>query len=140
MNRSVAWFQRWGAIGGINVQKALLPIADKGGGWDATAAVGRVRKWASSDGSGDKEKMNWPKYARAFFYVDSENDDNFGGYKLPFADIRDGTLKAVPEGIYAAAQAVQGARTPMKVDVSSPKAKIAAYYGKMDERAPWKRD
>jgi 8-oxo-dGTP pyrophosphatase MutT (NUDIX family) len=40
--------------------------------WDADAAVQRWRKWASSDGSGDKDKIDWAKYAQCFLYVRPE--------------------------------------------------------------------
>lgn len=47
-----------------------FPVVE--GTWDAVAAVNRWRKWASSDGSGDKDKIDWAKYAQCFLYVRSE--------------------------------------------------------------------
>jgi phage head maturation protease len=37
-----------------------LPLYDRDYAWNSSAALGRVRKWASSDGSGDKDTMDWP--------------------------------------------------------------------------------
>lgn len=117
-----------------------LPLADRNRAWDSDAAEARVRKWASSDGSGDKEKINWSRYRQAFFWYDENNPENFGSYKLPFADVIDGRLMAVPRGIIAAAQAIQGARGGVNIpaeDVDDVKRRIAAYYKKMDDEPPW---
>jgi len=117
-----------------------LPLADRNRAWDADAAVGRVRRWASSDGSGDKEKINWSRYRQAFFWYDENDPENFGSYKLPFADVIDGRLMAVPRGIFAAAAAIQGARGGVNIpaeDMDAVKRRIAAYYKKMDEKPPW---
>ncbi|MBM4319885.1 MAG: hypothetical protein FJ125_07975, partial [Deltaproteobacteria bacterium] len=40
--------------------------------WDATAAVDRLRKWASNDGSGAKDKMDWGKYESGFAWHDDQ--------------------------------------------------------------------
>lgn len=117
-----------------------LPLADEDRPWDSNAAEARVRKWASSDGSGDKEKINWRRYRQAFFWYDESDPENFGSYKLPFADVIDGRLMAVPRGIMAAAAAIQGARGGVKIpaeDMDAVKRKIAAYYKKMDRTPPW---
>ena len=110
-----------------------LPLSDRGRVWDATAASGRVRKWASSDGSGDKEKMDWKKYQKAFFWYDSTMADGFGGYKLGFADILDGTLTAAWRGVTAVAAVLQGSRGGVQIpdaDANKVKAHVAKYYAK----------
>lgn len=114
-----------------------LPLADRGRAWDADAAVARVREWA---GGPDKESINWSRYRRAFFWYDSSDPENFGSYKLPFADVINGRLMAVPRGIFAAAAAVQGARGGVNIpsdDLPAVRRKIAAYYRKMGETPPW---
>lgn len=78
--------------------------------WDANAAEQRIRKWASSDGSGDKDKIDWGKYRQAFAWYDSEDPENFGSYKLPHHDVIDGRLCVVWRGVAAAMQALRGAR------------------------------
>ncbi len=122
-----------------------LPLADRQASWDANAAVGRVRKWA---GGPNKEDVDWGKYAKAFLWYDAEDAESYGAYKLPFADVIGGTLKAVPKGIFAAAAAIQGARGGVDIpssDVAGVKAHIEKYYAKMREEfeddnitAPWK--
>lgn len=120
-----------------------LPLADRSTGWDGDAARRELAKWASTDGSGDKDKVNWAKYRRGFFWVDENNRENFGGYKLPFARPINGRLMAIPNGIFAAAAAVQGARGGVDIpsdDLPAVRRKIAAYYRKMGETPPWDKN
>ena len=112
-----------------------LPLYDRDYSWNSSAALGRVRKWASSDGSGDKDTMDWAKYSKAFFWYDPD-DESFGGFKLPFADITDGKLWAVPRGIFAVAGVLQGARGGVdisEVDQDHIKDVVDRYYEKMRE-------
>lgn len=76
------------------------PLSDSDS-WDAAAARARIAKWASSDGSGDKDKINWGKYAKAFLIIDGDRE-NFGSYKFPHHDVKDGTLYVVWGGVRAA--------------------------------------
>jgi hypothetical protein len=43
----------------------------------------------------DKDKIDWSRYAQGFAWVDPENKDNFGGYKLPHHDVKNGWLVSV---------------------------------------------
>lgn len=74
-----------------------LPLADSGRTWDSAAAVERVRAEV-----GAEEAPN-AAYARAFLWYDSENAENFGAYKLPFVDVVDGRLHAIPAALRNAA-------------------------------------
>jgi HK97 family phage prohead protease len=117
-----------------------LPLADEDRTWDADAARARVAKWASSDGSGDKDKIDWGKYRKAFVWYNSDEPENFGSYKLPIADVIDGKLMAVPRAIFAAAAAVQGARGGVNIpdsDIPAIKRHLERYYRKMDKEPPW---
>lgn len=78
--------------------------------WDADAAVAALAKWASSDGSGDKETINWERFRMGFAWYDSESPENFTSYKLPHHTVKDGKLVAVWRGIAAAMAALNGAR------------------------------
>lgn len=70
--------------------------------WDSEAAVQRVKEYASSDGSGDAETIDFDTYARAFFYLDDEADPaTTEAYGFPFADVVDGDLTAITAGIQA---------------------------------------
>ncbi|MBU6429335.1 MAG: DUF2213 domain-containing protein, partial [Cyanobacteria bacterium REEB65] len=128
-----------------------LPLLnDRNRAWDADGAEQRVRRWASSDGSGDKDKIDWPKYARAFAWVDLDKPKNFGGYKLPFADVVDGKLVAVPRGVFSDGAALMGSRGGVKIppaDVAGVKKRLEPLFRKMSEAfndrgivPPWEKE
>lgn len=111
-----------------------LPLADENMAWDAGKARARVATWSDGD---------MKKYAKAFFWYDSEAPENLTSYKLPFADVLDGSLRAVPRGVMAAAAVIQGSRGGADIpeaDVPRIKAHIAKYYDKMGKPAPWQED
>ncbi len=113
-----------------------LPLADRGRKWDGAAAEKRVRKWADA-----QDKPN-QKYRDAHIWYDNGNKDNFTAYKLLFADVIGGRLKAVPRGVMIAGAIMNGARGGIdlpKADVGRVKSHLAKYYKKMDEIAPWER-
>src|SRR5438876_9524781 len=88
-----------------------LPTADESQAWDSGAAIKRVKDWASdSDGN-----IDCKKYRKAFFWVDGGAGDKQGDYKLPFADVSDGNLKAVWRGVAAAMGALLGARGGVQI-------------------------
>jgi HK97 family phage prohead protease len=121
-----------------------LPLAERNHTWDSSAAEKRVRNWADANDTPNA------KYRKMFFWYDSENADNFGAYKLGFADIINGSLTAVPKGVFAAAAAIQGARGGVDIpeaDVSAVKSHIEKYYAKMRQEfdddtiiAPWNQE
>jgi len=51
--------------------------------WDKKRAIKSLLKWASSDGSGDWEKVNKRKFRAGFGYVDDANADKLSAYKYP---------------------------------------------------------
>ena len=113
------------------------------GAWDKVKAVNRLRKWASSDGSGEKEKVTWKKYALGFAWYDPDNADNFEGYKLPHHDIDNGTFKVHEGGTEAAVGAVQGARGGVKIpegDFVAVKAHLKKHYKQFDREVPWEKE
>lgn len=113
-----------------------LPLADRDKPWSSSAALGRVRQLT------DSEEEPSARYKNAFFWFDRENADEFGAYKLPFADVVDGKLVAVPRGIFAAAAAMQGARGGVDIpdaDRPSVERHINRYYDKMDLESPFEK-
>ena len=108
---------------------ADLPLAPRARAWDGDAAESRVRAWATSDG-----EVDFTRYRRAFFWYDSEAPENFGSYKLGFADIIDGELTAVPRGIFAVAAVLQGSRGGVDIpaaDMPRVRARVSGYYANM---------
>jgi len=111
--------------------------APEGRPWDGSGARKRLAKWASSDGSGDKDKMSWTKYFNGFVYVDSENTESFGSYKLPHHDIVAGNFATVWTGVAAAMGALLGARGGVHVPESEKK---SAYNHLANHYRQFKRD
>jgi hypothetical protein len=111
-----------------------LPLADRDREWDGDAAESRVRSWAKAE-DGPTEK-----YRDAHVWYDASKKDNFTAYKLLIADVVDGRLKAVPRGVMAAGNIMQGARGGIDLptdEVDRVKSHLAKYYKKMDDTAPW---
>lgn len=136
---------------GAEGQKAVttyqnLDLAARDRAWDSDAAEGRVRAWA-----GGADDMDWAKYRQAFLWYDAAEQDQFGSYKLPYADIVGGELVALPRGIFAAAGSLQGARGEEpdipEADAERVKRNIDRYYAKMRTEfeddsliAPWNKE
>lgn len=113
-----------------------LPLADRDREWDGTAAEKRVRTWAGAEDAPND------KYRDAHVWYDADQKDEFGAYKLLVADVVDGRLRAVPRGVMAAGNVVQGARGGVDIpgkDVDRVKSHLAKYYAKMGDTAPWDR-
>lgn len=110
-----------------------LPTSDKSE-WDSNAAEKRMRKNA---GGPKKEDINWSTYAKGFVYVDPDNDENFSGYKLPFADVIDDELKATWGGVSTAMAVVNGAMGGVEgVDRKKAYNFLKSYYKKFDKEPP----
>lgn len=104
-----------------------LPLSERDRAWDAGEATGRVKKWASSDGSGDPDKIDYGKLGRAYFWQDPAGDGGakIGDFKLPFADVIGGKLTAVWRGVTAGAQRLSQTQG---IDKGSVQKKMSAYY------------
>ncbi len=114
-----------------------LPIADRDREWDGAEAEQRVRRWADAE-DGPNER-----YRDAHVWYDADAKENFGSYKLLIADVIDGRLHAVPRGVMAAGNVMQGGRGGVDLpagDIDRVRSHLAKYYEKMDDEAPWQRD
>lgn len=113
-----------------------LPLADEAMAWDGAAARARVAEWA---GGPDKADVDWAKYAKAFAWVDTENSESFGAYKLPFSDVVDGKLCAVWKGVAACMAVMMGGRGGADIpdaDAEKVVAHMAKYYDEFDKPVP----
>ena len=111
----------------VELKKKAVPPhetakADEDTPWDGNKARMNLRKWASSDGSGDPDKIDWDKYAKGFAWYDESIKDQLGAYKLPHHDIIDGEFKVVWGGVAAAMAALFGARGGVDIPESEAKA------------------
>lgn len=115
--------------------------ADVNISWDGSMAEGALAKYASSDGSGDKDKINWNKYRKGFAWYDATDKENFGSYKLPHHTIKNGKLVVVWRGVAAAMAALLGARGGIKIPENDKDAvynHLAKHYKQFDKKEPKK--
>ncbi|MEZ0073605.1 phage minor head protein [Planotetraspora sp. GP83] len=128
-----------------------LPIhEDRDAGWDGDKAGSRVLDWATAeDGSVDAEQL-----ARAFLYRDPDADPaTLGAYKLGMADVVSSggqdRLEIIPNGVVAAAGALQGARGGVDIpedDQEQVRRSVSRLYERIGEKfgepmsPPWDGD
>lgn len=134
---------------GLNISvKASVPFeetakAPEDREWDVNRAEESLRRWASSDGSGDPDKIDWEKYRRGFAWYDAENKETFGAYKLPHHEVIDGELKVVWRGVAAAMAALMGARGGVDIpndEWDSVYNHLAKHYKQFEKEPPEKKE
>lgn len=106
-----------------------LPLAPRNHTWDAAAARGRVRTATDSTDAPSKS------YRNAFLWFDSEDAENFGAYKLPFVDVIDGTLTAIPRALNNAKARLDQTDIP-SADKARVLANIERYQAKLEDEQP----
>jgi HK97 family phage prohead protease len=104
-----------------------LPLDDTDS-WDGPAASKRMLDAAGFDG----DSPDTAKAARGFLIHDAANPALRGSYKLPFADIVDGELKAIKGGISAAKGRLDQTDAPAAV-LDDAKAVISGYEDKANK-------
>lgn len=117
--------------------KAHTPAKEKTASWSAAAAEKRWRKWASSDGSGDEDKINWKKYESGFAVADPDKRGTLGAYGFLHHDIVDDKPVLVSAGMLAAGNAASGARTGTAN--KDAQTHLGPHYGQFDRDPPWKK-
>ncbi len=103
-----------------------LPIADTDRAWDGPGTRRRVLRWAGWPDSPQPARAR-----RAFLVYDAENPELAGSYKLPFADVVDGRLMAIPSGLRAAASRLPQADIPPAVRARA-RAVLDGYFRRME--------
>lgn len=118
-----------------------LALADRTKPWDSEAAIGRLRQWAGIGSDNDLSDPDVQRnYRQGFFWYDGYDPDLLSSYKLPFADVVDDRLQAVPRGIFAAAAALQGARGGVMLPIDDRPGvirNVERYYDKMGMESPF---
>ncbi len=125
-----------------------LPLADRDRTWDGDKAELSLRLWATGPRMDDI--IDFEKYRRGFLWYDAAEPDELLSYKLPIADVIDGEILAIPNGIIASAGNLQGARGGVDIPDNAQetiKNQVSRYYAKMREVfddedliAPWDRE
>lgn len=112
--------------------------ADREAEWDSAVARKRIAAWASSDGSGAKDKIDRKKYRKAFLYA-PENENAMARFIGLHHDISGGKLTANFRGVKACAQRIQqGSFDVPEVDIASMKTHLEREYARFGEKPPWK--
>lgn len=110
-----------------------LPIGERSIQWDGAAAEQRIREYTNSTA---KPSSNYRKF---FMYFDQENADEFTAYKLPFADIIDGSPVCVPAAISAIKGALSGSRDGVDIpelDRQRIQHAVDYYQNRIDKEQP----
>ena len=121
----------------VQVHEADLAPLDRP--WDKERAIASLRKWASRDGSGSKESIDWAKYRLGFAWYDERDPENFGSYKLPHHELIDGRFCTVWRGVAAAMAALFGARGGVNIpeeDRPGVYRHLAAHYKQFGKTPP----
>ena len=122
------------------VRFEATPTAPMDRAWDEEEARHRLRIWASRDGSGRKETIDWAKYRRGFAWYDPEHADDFMGYKLPHHTVnRQGRLVVVWKGVVAAMAALKGARGGVQIPEEDRRGvynHLAGHYRQFNREPP----
>jgi hypothetical protein len=116
-----------------NVPHHRYPLDDSPE-WDVDAAEARWRKHFSSDGSGDKDTINWREYAKGFLTVTGDGK-HFGDYHYLHHDIKDGQPVTVWGGVKAAAgRADQNLSGP---ELHSAQHHLGEHFHEFGKTPPW---
>jgi len=121
----------------VQVHEADLAPIDRP--WDKERAISSLRKWASVDGSGSKDSIDWAKYRLGFAWYNENDPENFGSYKLPHHEVVDGRFCTVWRGVAAAMAALFGARGGVDLpeeDKPSVYKHLAAHYKQFGRKPP----
>lgn len=97
--------------------------------WNGRSAARRI----FDDAGFDSDEPDYQAAMRGFLVYDSANPTLRGSYKLPFADIIDGKLKAVTDGIRAAASRISQTDIPDDV-AKGAQALLDGYEQKIKDR------
>ena len=120
----------WNASGATD-----LPLADSDREWDGDAATESMFEWARK---GDEFKPH--RVRLGHFAYNTDDTERESSYKLPFAHVINGELKAVPRGIHAVAAVLEGARGGVDLPddvIRDIRKRVEAYYERMGEDVPW---
>ena len=113
-------------------------IADVLEEW-STTEKNEIAIYASSDGSGDTDKLDWNKYHQAFAWCDLDNVKSADGYKLQHHTVKNGELVVVWKGVANAMTELLGIKGKTDIpdaDIDAAYAHLAQHYKQFDKKVP----
>ena len=122
-----------------SVHPKNMKLDDKSS-WDQAKARQSLAKWASKDGSGNKDTIIWTKYRRGYTWYDANSPENFTSYKLPTHWIdSDGNFVLVWRGVTSAMASFMGARGGVNIPADDRRGvynHLASEYRKFGKEPP----
>jgi len=112
------------------------------GDWNPEIARAQLASWASEDGSGNKELIDWGKFSQGYAWFDGANTNSFSGYKLPHHEIdEDKGLVANWAGVQSAMASLLGGSVDVEGDDLAVYEHLARHYrDNGQEIPPFERD
>lgn len=114
--------------------------------WSGDAAKRDLKEYASSDGSGDKDTIDWDRYARGFLVQRGDGQD-FGDYSFPVARVDSGGELYIPTRVLqvlTGSRGIQHAPDSMQSDlrdaISSKARSARRKFDDFDWKPEWERD
>lgn len=102
--------------------------------WDGEKAEANIRRYTGSDEAPSDTYKNF------YLWYDDADPDSFESYKMPIADVIDGTPMVVPRAVFAVRAALEGARGGVDIPEDEREAvqkTVNALYEKMDMEPPF---
>ena len=106
--------------------------------WDSSEARASLVKWASADGTGEKETLDWSKFAKGFGWINLEKADQFRSYTLCHHTVKDDEFCVVLAGLTEAMAALLN-----NLSISNAKDvydHLAKHYAEFNLTAPELKD
>ncbi len=105
--------------------------------WNGDLARKNLAKWASSDGTGNKDTINWAKYRKGFTWYDEDKPENFGSYELLHHDVKDNILMVSWSGTRAAmSESLDGSVDMPDNERRAAYNHLAKHYAQFDKDVP----
>lgn len=104
--------------------------------WDSLRAQASLAKWSSTDGSGEKETIDWGLYSKGFAFVDIANAEKLSSYKYPHHVVIDKEMVAVYKGVTKAMADVLGHKEALGDDAKGVYEHLVGHYEDAGKKAP----
>lgn len=96
--------------------------------WDPLRAQASLAKFATPDGKGDKDSIDWGLYAQGFAYVDLEHAEKLSSYKFAHHHVVDKDIVAIFKGVAKAMATLLKDKAGLGEDAKGVYEHLAAHY------------
>ena len=119
-----------------NVIEYVKTAVDTEKAWDVMKATASLAKWASSDGTGEKETIDWGTFSRGFAFVDLSNAEKLSSYKFAHHQVLDKELVAVFKGVAKAMASLLSQKDSYGADAADIYAHLEQHYNDAGKTCP----